>query len=149
MTCILKTFNLELVQETSKRYDVPKTINSQYEAFKAINSVYNLSNKSEECVIMMTLDVKKKMTGFFVISIGNLSSSIVHPREVFKRAMLMNADGIIIAHNHPSGDCTPSQKDIEVSQKLKEVGKIIGIELVDHLIVGNNKFESLKSKGVI
>ena len=78
-----------------------------------------------------------------------MNSSIVHPREIFKQAIKRNSASIIICHNHPSGDPTPSKEDINVTLRIKECGKIIGIELLDHIIIGKNKFVSFKETGQI
>lgn len=83
------------------------------------------------------------------ISIGSLSSSIVHPREVFKTAVKCSAASIIVVHNHPSGDPTPSKEDIDVTRRLVEAGKIMGIDIIDHLIIGHEQYCSLKEKGAI
>jgi DNA repair protein RadC len=83
------------------------------------------------------------------IFIGSLNASIVHPREVFKEAFRRSAASIICIHNHPSGDPGPSREDIEVTKRLVECGKIIGIEILDHLIIGDKKFVSLKEKGYL
>ena len=80
---------------------------------------------------------------------GTVNKSLVHPREVFKNAYLCSASGIICIHNHPSGDINPSKEDINITLRLKECGKIMGIELLDHIIIGNNKYVSLKEKGII
>jgi DNA repair protein RadC len=82
------------------------------------------------------------------ISIGSLDSSIVHPRELFKEAMAASASSIIVAHNHPSGNPDASQDDIKLTRRLIEAGKIIGIELIDHLIIGDGKFISMKREGL-
>lgn len=95
------------------------------------------------------LDRKGGLISKKIISIGSLSSSIVHPREVFKVAIKCSAASIIIAHNHPSGDPTPSREDIEITRRLAEVGRIMGIELIDHLVIGHKSYCSLKEKGAI
>ncbi len=82
------------------------------------------------------------------ISVGGLSSSLIHPREVFKPAVKKSAASIILVHNHPSGDPTPSAKDVEVSKKIAEAGELLGITLFDHVIIGDGCFCSLKSKGL-
>jgi len=85
-----------------------------------------------------------------VVSIGCLNSSLIHPREIFKTAILSNSAGIILFHNHPSGDPEPSQEDINISTRIKEAGKIMGIELLDHIIIGSEgAFCSLKGKGLL
>jgi len=83
------------------------------------------------------------------VSVGGLHSSIVHPREVFKTAVKKSAASIILVHNHPSGDPTPSKEDIEVTKRLIEAGKIMGIEVLDHIIIGEGNYCSLKARGLI
>lgn len=83
------------------------------------------------------------------LSIGSLSSSIVHPREVFSEAIRKSSSSIIVCHNHPSGDPTPSMEDINITRRLHEVGKLVGIDLLDHLIIGDGNYVSLKEKGII
>ena len=80
---------------------------------------------------------------------GSLNSSLVHPREVFKEALKNSAASIIVCHNHPSGDPTPSKEDINVTKRIKECGNIMGIELLDHIIIGDNKYISLKERGYL
>ncbi len=81
---------------------------------------------------------------------SSVNSSIVHPREIFKTAILSNAASIIISHNHPSGDPTPSKEDISITTRLKECGKILGIEVLDHVIIGEyDKYLSFKEKGLL
>ncbi len=83
------------------------------------------------------------------ISVGSLSSTVVHPREVFKTAVKCSAASIILVHNHPSGDPSPSKEDIEITRRLVQAGRIMGIEVIDHLIIGQEKYCSLKEKGLI
>jgi len=95
------------------------------------------------------LDRKGGLLSKEIISIGSLSSSIVHPREVFKVAVKCSASSVIVAHNHPSGDPTPSREDFDITRRLAEAGKIMGIELIDHLVIGHKSYCSLKEKGAI
>lgn len=95
------------------------------------------------------LDTKNQILSIEEISIGSLNASIVHPREVFNKAIKRSANKIILIHNHPSGDPTPSNEDISVTNRLKEVGNIIGIEVLDHIIIGDNRYISLKEKNLI
>jgi DNA repair protein RadC len=83
------------------------------------------------------------------ISIGSLSASIVHPRELFKAAIKRSSASIIVAHNHPSGNPIPSSEDIQITKRLVESGNIIGIDVLDHIIIGGNQFYSLKEQGLI
>lgn len=104
---------------------------------------------SQEHFVCLYLNTKNQVLHKQTIFIGSLNASIVHPREVFKEAFRRSAASIICIHNHPSGDPAPSKEDIEVTKRLAECGKIIGIELLDHLIIGENKFVSLKEKGYL
>ncbi|WP_252098381.1 RadC family protein, partial [Bacillus thuringiensis] len=99
--------------------------------------------------ICLYLNTKNQVIHRQTIFIGSLNTSIVHPREVFKEAFRRAAASIICLHNHPSGDPTPSREDIEVTKRLVECGQIIGIEVLDHIIIGDHKFVSLKEKGHI
>lgn len=98
---------------------------------------------------VMYLDRKGGLLAMEDISVGGLHSSIAHSREVFKNAIKKSANSVILIHNHPSGDVTPSREDIEVTKRLLEAGKIIGIEVLDHIIIGESSYCSLKSKALI
>jgi DNA repair protein RadC len=102
----------------------------------------------QEHLYAILLDVKSKMIGKILISKGGLSSSIVHPREVFKLAIKKSSASIILVHNHPSGDPNPSNEDIKITKRLYSVGEIIGIEILDHIIIGDGKYISLKEKNI-
>lgn len=107
-----------------------------------------LKHSDREQVLSILVDTKNGVVGVNVVSVGDLSSSVVHPREVFKAAILANAASVILAHNHPSGDPTPSPEDIAVTRRIAEAGQILGIELLDHVIVGDReRFVSLKNQG--
>lgn len=97
----------------------------------------------------LLLNTKNQVIFQDVVSIGNLNSSTVHPRELFKNAIKKSAAALILVHNHPSGDPTPSKEDVEITKRLSETGKIIGIEILDHIIVGDNKYVSFKVKGLL
>ncbi len=102
---------------------------------------------SQEHFVCLYLNTKNQVLHQQTVFIGSLNASIVHPREVFKEAFRRSAASFICLHNHPSGDPSPSREDIEVTKRLNECGKLIGIELLDHLIIGDQKFISLKEKG--
>lgn len=115
----------------------------------ALASAY-LAKADREHLAAILLDTRNQVIGITTISIGDLSSAIVHPREVFKVAILANSACIIIAHNHPSGDPTPSYEDVQITQRLIASGEIVGIEVVDHIVVGERgRFASLKERGLI
>jgi len=98
---------------------------------------------------IMSLTTKNHVLGISLISVGSLNSSLVHPRECFKEAIRRNSNAIILLHNHPSGDPTPSQEDVEVTRRLAEGGRILGIEVLDHVIIGDNRYISLKERGIL
>ena len=149
MASRITKYRLELIKESSKLYEVEKKVSSPSDVYNQLESIFNLSKQAEEVLVMLVLDTKNKIIGAFEVSRGSLNSSIVHPREVFKRALLINGASIILGHNHPSGDTTPSKEDKEVTLKLKEGGRILGIEILDHVIVGDREYTSLKEIGVI
>ena len=97
---------------------------------------------------LLALDVRHRLRREAVISVGCLTSSLVHPREVFQEAVVSRAAAIILFHNHPSGDPEPSTEDIKITKQLVEAGKLMEIEVLDHLIIGEEKFISLKEKGI-
>lgn len=103
----------------------------------------------QEHFVCLYLNTKNQIIGEETIFIGTLNSSLVHPREVFMYAVKYSAAGIICLHNHPSGDCIPSQEDISVTKRLIDNGELMGINVLDHLIIGDKKYTSLKEKGYI
>lgn len=127
--------SLKLVKENSVLYET-RTIRSPYDAYKLIKNF--LIDSDREKFVVACLDTKNQPVNISVVSIGNVNSAIVHPREVFKVAMLSNASKIICFHNHPSGNLKCSKEDENITNRLKECGEILGIELVDHIIVGDN-----------
>lgn len=103
----------------------------------------------QEIVTVMYLNTKNFVIGKEIVFKGSLNSSIVHPREIYASAIKRSAASIVVAHNHPSGDPAPSSEDINVTSRLKEAGKLLGIEMLDHIIIGNGTYVSLKEKGII
>ncbi|MDF2606722.1 MAG: repair protein RadC [Bacillales bacterium] len=108
-----------------------------------------MSTLRQEHFVCLYLNTKNQVISKQTVFIGSLNSSIVHPREVFNTAIRKSAASVICAHNHPSGDPTPSKEDIDVTKRLVECGKIIGIELLDHIIIGDDTYVSLKEKGYL
>lgn len=109
----------------------------------------DLRYQKKEHLKSLLLDTKNRVLAIKTVSIGDLSSSIVHPREVYKDAVLASAASIIVAHNHPSGDPTPSAEDVAVTKRLIQSGEIMGIDLLDHIVLGDGTFVSLKERGLI
>lgn len=108
-----------------------------------------MDNSDREQFIIIAVDTKNQPTAINTCSIGTLNTSLVHPREVFKMAILANSNSIILAHNHPSGDVSPSKEDISITNRLKEAGSIIGINVLDHLIIGFENYLSFKEKSLL
>lgn len=98
---------------------------------------------------VLTLNTKNQVLGIETAFIGSLNSSIVHPREIFKEAIRRSAAALILVHNHPSGDPNPSPEDLAVTRRLQEAGQLLGIEVLDHVIIGDQRFYSLKQQGNI
>lgn len=106
-----------------------------------------MSSLNQEHFVTLFLNTKNQVIHKQTIFIGSLNSSIVHPREIFREAVKRSAASFICAHNHPSGIATPSPEDIDVTKRIQEAGYIIGIDLIDHIIIGDHQFISLKEKG--
>ena len=138
-----------LVKEKVGRYELPRKISNPDQVYKAITAITSVEGEAQEVFGVLILNIKNKIVAVHEISRGTLNSSMVHPREVFKPAVLHNAAAIICFHNHPSGDTEPSREDIETTKRLVEAGKIMGIEVLDHIIVGDDGYVSLKERGVM
>ncbi|MGG3208890.1 DNA repair protein RadC [Geobacillus stearothermophilus] len=138
--------SLKLVRESSVLYKEHQ-IKSPEDAYKLLKPF--LVEADREKFVVVCLDTKNQPTAISVCHVGSLNASIVHPREVMKPAILSNSASIIVAHNHPSGHCEPSREDIEVTKRLEEAGRIVGIDVLDHLIVCPERYLSLKEKGYI
>jgi DNA repair protein RadC len=122
-------------------------INCPDDAFQLLR--YEIGHLLNEVAIILCLDTKNRVISKAQVSVGSLSAAIVHPRELYKQAILRSSASIIFVHNHPSGDCTPSQEDIALSRRLKECGDLIGIELLDSLVISSDSYVSIKERGMI
>ena len=108
-----------------------------------------LSRADKEHFMIIMLNTKHRVIAKKVISIGHLQASLVHPREMFKEAIRRSSAAVILVHNHPSGDLTPSRDDIATTERLKEVGDMIGIDVLDHIIIGDNRYLSFREQGLL
>ena len=108
-----------------------------------------LRGKKKEHFLLISLDRRNQIIDIQTISIGNLDSSIVHPREVFKAAISDIAASVILVHNHPSGNTEPSDEDIKLTRRLAESGSTLGIAVLDHIIVGDSSYCSMKDRGML
>ena len=131
----------ELCQET-------QTLNSPETIFEFLNRYFRLKDRTEEYIYLLAFDKKCHLIGIFELSHGTADGSLISPREVFMKALLCGASGIILAHNHPSGDVTPSKLDIQVMTRIKAAGKMLSVPLLDFLICGECYY-SAKEKGCL
>jgi len=149
---LAKAAQIKACFELGKRQDLePESIDFDIKdpqsVVKAIRA--SIKDKAKEHFKLILLNPRNRIIGISTISIGTLNASLVHPREVFKDAITHSAASVVLAHNHPSGDPEPSEDDIKITKKLVESGKILGIEVIDHIIIGKNNFCSYKERGLI
>lgn len=126
--------------KTGQRYTSPAQV---FDTFSF------LMHETKEMFITLHLDGKNRIICMDLVSVGSLNQSIVHPREVFKTALLSSAAAIMCIHQHPTGDPTPSSEDISITRRLKEAGEIMGIKLLDHCIIGQDSYCSFVERGLL
>jgi DNA repair protein RadC len=136
------TSRLESYQSTEKK----ETVKTPEDVVALVRS--RLKGKKKEYFLALLLDTRNQLIRVAEISVGSLDSSIVHPREVFKEAVAASAASVIFAHNHPSGDPEASEDDLNLTKRLAEAGEIMGIDVLDHVIIGEEKYLSLKREGL-
>jgi DNA repair protein RadC len=128
--------------------EVRETTTSRISAsMDVLNYCKDMDGMSQEVFCVLTLNTKNYVIENHIIAVGQLSSCLVSPREVFTRALLDSANSIILVHNHPSGDCVPSREDIQITKQIQEAGKIIGVTVLDHVIIGKDRHYSLRDNG--
>lgn len=146
-------YNVSLVKERAARIEFGNVtkISTPFDCYRAIENIFELSKSPQEKFVMLALDTKLQIAGAFTVHIGTTSSTAVCMKDVFQRAILTNATSIVVAHNHPSGHTEPSDEDINMTRRVVECGQLMGIEVLDHIVVGHgyNSFCSLKEKGYI
>lgn len=108
-----------------------------------------LADYDKEAVVVLNLNTKGSPINASITSLGTLNCSLTHPREIFKTSILSNAAAIILMHNHPSGDCTPSHEDIVMTERMYMCGQILGIDVIDHIILGQEKFFSFRENDLV
>ena len=134
-----------LVKESARNYNAA-ALDMPYIIVNMLNDIYRLNRQAEERVYMIALDNKNKPLGVFEISHGSGNFSVCNPREIYIRALLCGAFSVILAHNHPSGDPTPSRLDIEMYADIKEAGRILGVKLLDSIVIGNDQYFSFEEQ---
>ena len=136
-------------EKTFECSEMERTIVGPSSVTYIARNVLGIHEESEEYMYMLCLNTKNVLTSIFELSHGTVNSSIVGIREMFQKALLANAVNVIVMHNHPSGNCGPSPEDIKVTRRMVEAGSIIGVEVLDHLVIGESSYYSLKEGGHI
>ena len=142
----ISVVRLLMIREGSLPYGRNPVRNSS-DAARILRSY--LAGADREYFVVLLLDAKHRVNGLNVVAIGSLMSNIIHPREVFKPACLANAACVILGHNHPSGDPSPSRVDIELTRRLVKAGEVLGIKVLDHIIIGEGQYTSFADRGLI
>lgn len=140
-------FDIRLVRDGRVATLEPVLIRTPADCLPVLEA--ELSELAYERFIALALSTKNHVIAVLPVSSGSLNASIVHPRELFQRAILANCASLIIAHNHPSGDATPSPEDVALTRKLVEAGELLDIPILDHIILGYGRYTSFKDKGLI
>ena len=140
---IRAVFKNEVISENAPAWVTAKCSSSDnvFELFR------DLTREAKEHFVALHLDSKNRIICYDTVSVGSLSASIVHPREVYKAALLSSAAAVLLIHNHPSGETTPSREDIEITQRLKAAGDLLGIRVLDHIILGERGYYSFANAG--
>ncbi len=146
MSSSINLYTLKQHRISSFRYDLDLQITNPQTCHHLLDLLLDLKHEPVEKFGILSLNTKHKITGLHILGQGSLKSVIVEPREVFKAAMINNAFAIIAFHNHPSGCSEPSAWDIAITRRLKDVGEILNIRLIDHLIIGEGEYVSLKER---
>lgn len=143
----INVITLKQVRERTELYET-NAITSPEDAAGIIHKVFDLEHETVEVFGALTLNTKNIVIGAHELGRGTVNQAIATPREVFKAALMNNAISVIIFHNHPSGEMTPSREDLQMTQRMVDAGKLIGIEVLDHIITGfDGKFHSLNRAG--
>ncbi|MEI8032980.1 MAG: JAB domain-containing protein [Chlorobiaceae bacterium] len=140
-----RKYTLRMVTESSALYECGRRIQAARDVHEICRTVLKMHEMSEEHLVVLYLDTKNNVTGIGLVSHGTLNAALIHPREIYKGALLANCNAIILAHNHPSGDVTPSNADVSVTAIIRQVGTLLQIELLDHVIIGlDGSFHSFR-----
>ena len=135
-----------LVKENAHRYNINRKITEPADVVTACKEIYHMNEMSQELFVALFLNVRNLIVGVHLISRGSVDAAVAHPREIFKAALLHNASNILVAHNHPSGDVSPSREDDVLTKQLTKSGSILGIPVLDHVIIGDDSFYSYREE---
>jgi len=145
----IPTYRVSLVRDGSVRGDAPRPVTKTPESLAVILGSGVIPDDGREHFGIAMLDVRHRLIGLHEVSVGCLTSSLVHPREVFCPAVTSKAAAIVLYHNHPSGDPEPSAEDGALTQRLVQGGMLLGIEVLDHIVLGDGRYVSFKQRGRI
>ena len=148
----VKALQILCIAELSRRIAMSERGKRRiFSSAEAVAEYYmeDMRHKEKEELHVVMLDAKSAFLGDSMVSVGTVNAAVASPREIFLEALKFKAVGIILLHNHPSGDPTPSHNDITCTRKIREAGELIGITLVDHIIIGDKKFISLNEKSLL
>lgn len=147
-TVLTEDRKVKLEKEKSKNCPlISKAVNSPDKVLQVARDFLRMHENSEEYAYMLCLNTKLCLTSVFQVSHGTVNGAMMGAREIFQKALLANAVNIIVMHNHPSGDCKPSMEDLKVTERLVKAGDLIGIQVLDHVIIGGDEYYSLKEHG--
>jgi DNA repair protein RadC len=143
----IQVLSLRMVREQTSILYPQRKITNPSDAADLFRQFIGDCDRESFCIL--TLDTKNQPTALHQVSCGTLNASLVHPRETYKLAILSNAASIIACHNHPSGDPTPSPEDIELTERIRDAGTLMGIDLLDHIVLGQHSHISMKEQGLM
>jgi DNA repair protein RadC len=144
----LKTFTVSFVSEPQQS-PVGHPVRNAEDLERVARGVFAGLDADKESFVLLALNNKNRVNGFKLISIGSLTATLVHPREVYTAALNLTAAAVAFVHNHPSGDPAPSPEDIEITRRLKEVGDTLGIRVLDHVILGEGRYFGFSDRGLL
>jgi DNA repair protein RadC len=137
-------FELKVIRERRQGYGAVRRMRDAAQVYEAFRDEFGRLDR--EVFVVLLLDGRNQVLGFNTVSVGSLTTALVHPREVFKAAILANAAAVILVHNHPSGSAEPSAEDHALTARLEQAGELLGIRVVDHIVVGDGQYRS-KAEG--
>ncbi len=135
----------ELVKEKSVNYQYGGNFSNPQSIYNMLCDVFQHDKQTEEYLYLLCFNTKCRILGVFEVSHGTVNASLCNTREIFQKALLCNASNIVLAHNHPSGDATPSKEDMQIYSRVKEAANIMGIPLLDNLIIGDSYYSFMEN----
>jgi len=144
----LKTFRVQFVAEPAE-FPAGSPCRSSEDVERVARAIYATLDADKEHFLLLVMNNKNRVNGFKVISTGSLTASLVHPREVWRAALHLCAAAVMFIHNHPSGDPAPSPEDQDITRRLKETGELLGIRVLDHVVLGHERFFSFGDRGLL